>query len=138
MLLSAIHILNFVNKWTKCIKSACLCANTAFVDIPGLWLLAHRYEGPGKSLSAVRAGNYCHIVYQPSNYTIYLESVLMLSYHLCLDHPNDLFSWGFPMNISYACPVSSCILHAPPSFPSRFNHSERHKQGVQTIMLLIM
>jgi hypothetical protein len=40
------------------------------------------------------------------SHTISLRSILILSYHLCLDLPHGPFPSGFPNKILYACFIS--------------------------------
>jgi hypothetical protein len=51
------------------------------------------------------------------------RSILILSTHLRLDLPSDLFPSGFPTNILYAFLFSPFLLHACPSHPPWLDHS---------------
>jgi hypothetical protein len=65
------------------------------------------------------------------------RSILILSTHLRLGLPSDLFPSSFPTNILYAFTFFPFVLHALPSHPPWLDHSNCTLWRVQVTKLLI-
>jgi hypothetical protein len=73
-------------------------------------------------------------------YTIpsYIRSILILSTHLCLGLPSDLFPTGFPTNILYVFVLSPFLLQAlstPPPWLDHFNYTWRRVQVMKRLIM---
>jgi hypothetical protein len=67
----------------------------------------------------------------------FLRFILILSSHLCLSVPSDLFPWGFLTKILYFLSLPH-VLHVHSMYPPWFDHTNNILWSVEVTKLLIM